>query len=237
MYRLPFPALTIAASLFAAGILPRSGVAAPNELTDTEKAAGWRLLFDGKTSKGWRGYGKESFPQTGWAIKEGCLHLLPKSGAGDIITTEQFDDYELQWEWRIAPKANNGIKYLATEARPNARGQEYQMVDETVFPDPRHQTAAFYDVLPPRGDKPIHPPGEWNQSRLIIRGQHVEHWLNDAKVLEYELGSAELKAALAKSKFRNAAGFGDKIKGHILLTDHNSEVWFRSIKLRELPTR
>jgi len=197
----------------------------------------WQSLFDGKSTAGWRSYGKPDFPKRGWVVEDGCLHLLPNSNGGDIITKDEFTDFELQWEWRIAPKANNGIKYLVTESRRNAPGHEYQMVDEATMTEPKYQTATFYDVLPTQTKIHVKPPGEWNLSRLVIQGNHVEHWLNGEKVLEYELGSPEVKAAVAKSKFKNAAGFGEKIKGHILLTDHHGETWYRNIKIREFPAK
>lgn len=194
----------------------------------------WKPLFDGKTTAGWRSYGKTEFPKRGWVVEDDCLHLVAGGGGGNIITTAQFTDFDLQWEWRITAKGNNGIKYLVTESRPAAPGPEYQMIDDTTT-DPKHQTASFYEVLPPQSKPPSKPPGQWNQSRLIIQGNHVEHWLNGAKVLEYELGSPEVKAAVAKSKFKDAPGFGEKLKGHILLTDHNDETWFRNVKIREFP--
>jgi hypothetical protein len=192
-------------------------------------------LFDGKTTAGWRSYGKPEFPKRGWVVEDGSLHLLPNGNGGDIITTAQFTDFDLQWEWRIASKANNGIKYLVTESRPGAPGHEYQMVDDATALEPKQQTATFYDVIPTQTKTHVKPPGEWNQSRLVIQGNHVEHWLNGDKVLEYELGSPEVKAAVAKSKFKNAAGFGEKTKGHLMLTDHHGETWFRNIRVRELP--
>ena len=201
---------------------------------ENEKA-GWRSLFDGTSTDGWRSYGKPEFPKRGWVVEDGCLHLLPNGNGGNIITKTEFSDYELQWEWRIAPKANNGLKYLVTEQRQDAPGHEYQMIDETTTTDPKSRTATFYDVLPTPMKIHVKSPGEWNQSGLIIQGKHVEHWLNGEKVLEYELGSPELKAAVAKSKFKNAPGFGEKIKGHIMLTDHHGETWYRNIRIRELP--
>lgn len=201
---------------------------------EREKGA-WQSLFDGKSTAGWRSYGKPEFPNRGWVVEDGCLHLLPNGNGGDIITTAQFDNFDLQWEWRIAPKANNGIKYLVTESRRGAPGHEYQMVDDVTAPKPIEQTATFYDVLPTQAKTHVKPPGEWNLSRVVIQGNHVEHWLNGEKVLAYELGSPEVKAAVAKSKFKNAAGFGEKIKGHIMLTDHHGETWFRNIRIRELP--
>jgi 3-keto-disaccharide hydrolase len=194
----------------------------------------WQALFDGKTTQGWRGYRQTGFPTKGWVVDHGCLHLLPRSHAGDIITTRKFTDFELEWEWRIAPKGNNGVKYLVTEDRPHAPGYEYQMVDDTTMPNPKHQTAAFYAVFAPQANKPYKPPGHWNHSRIVVCGNHVEHWLNGAKVLTYELGSPEVKAAVALSKFKNAPGFGDKITGYIMLTYHNDETWYRNIRIREL---
>ena len=215
--------------------------AEPNQLTDAERQAGWKLLFDGKTTKGWRGYGKKTFPDKGWAVEDGMLKKVARERGGDIITEETFGDFELIWEWRISLAGNNGIKYLVTEDRPSAPGHEYQMIDDKRHPDalrgPKRITSAFYDVLPPAPDKPSKPAGEWNASRVILKGNHVEHWLNGKKVLEYELGSDELKAAIAKSKFKDSPGFGTKIKGHIMLTDHGDECWFRDIKILELPAK
>jgi hypothetical protein len=200
----------------------------------TDRAArDWKPLFDGKTTAGWRGYGRKDFPKHGWVVEDGCLHLAASGGGGNIITVDQFTDFELEWEWRLSPKGNNGIKYLVTEARPESPGHEYQMVDDATAAAPKHQTASFYDVLPTQTKTHVNPPGAWNQSRLVIRGQHVEHWLNGDQVLSYELGSPEVQAAIAKSKFRNARGFGEKIKGPILLTDHQGETWFRNIRIRE----
>jgi hypothetical protein len=207
-------------------------------MTMAGEPGAWRTLFDGHDTKAWRTYGRKDFPKSGWLVEDGCLHLRPNShSAGDLVTVEEFDNFEFEWEWRIAPKANNGIKYLVTEMRPDAPGHEYQMVDDATMPEAKHQTASFYDVLPAQIKPPVKPPGEWNKSRLVIQGSHVEHWLNGVKALAYELGSAEVKAAVAKSKFKNEAGFGEKIKGRLLLTNHNGETWFRNLRVRELPAK
>jgi hypothetical protein len=215
--------------------------AADNELAATEKADGWKLLFDGKTAAGWRGYKQKTFPAKGWKIENGVLQKIAGERGGDIVTEKTFGDYEFAWEWKLAPGGNNGVKYLVTEDRAGAPGHEYQMIDDGKHPDAKgagtHLTAAFYDVLPTAANKPLKPAGDWNQSRLIVRGNHIEHWLNGQKVLEYELGSEVVKAALAKSKFKNAKGFGDKISGHIMLTDHGDGCAFRNLKLRELAAK
>lgn len=212
--------------------------ATTNQLSTQEKAAGWKLLFDGKTTNGWRSFKKQSFPIKGWVVEDGWLHCLAKGG-GDIISDAEFDNFELEWEWKQAPDGNSGLKYFIIETRPSAIGHEYQMIDDEREPDAKigngkRVTAAFYDVLPRSSKTPTKPPGEINQSRIVVKGSHVEHWLNGAKVLEYECGSDGVKAAVANSKFKNTAGFGEKVKGHLLLQDHNSEVWFRNLKIREL---
>lgn len=212
--------------------------AEPNQLSAEEKSSGWKLLFNGKDLTGWRTYNKPSTPGAGWKVEDGILTKPAKAPGGNIITTEEFTDYELSWEWKIAEKGNNGLKYLVTEKRPGAPGPEYQMLDDKGHPDakvgPKRQTAALYDILPPNEDKKLNVPGEWNESKIIVKGNHVEHWLNGAKVVSYELGSPELKAAIAASKFKAAEGFGEKIPGHIMLTDHLDEVSYRNIKIRPL---
>lgn len=194
----------------------------------------WQSLLGPDVTKHWRAFGGKGFPQTGWSLEAGVLHLQPGGKGGDLISVTTFEDFELEWEWKLAPKANNGLKYLVTEARPRTPGHEYQMVDDSTMPNPKHQTASFYDVLPVQEPAPVKSPGEWNRSRIIVRGPVVEHWLNGKRVLRYRLDSEETKAALAQSKFKNAPGFGDKIKGHILLTNHNDETWYRHIRIREL---
>jgi hypothetical protein len=223
------------AALLGSAFLLQGAEQPVNQLTPLEKADGWKLLFDGQSLNGWRGFKKEGPPKQGWVIEDGCLKKMAKVTGGDIITVDEFWDFDFQWEWRIPPKANNGIKYFITEERGSAIGHEYQMIDDSLVRNPKDQTASFYDVLPPTAEKtPLKAPGQWNHSRVLVRGNHVEHWLNAVKVLEYELGSEEVKAAVAKSKFKSVPGFGTKIKGHILLTDHRDEASFRNLKIRPL---
>jgi hypothetical protein len=209
-----------------------------NVFAGTNDTGASRPLFDGKTTHGWRAFGNAAFPSKAWVAEDGWLHCLGKAG-GDIISDAEFNDFELQWEWKQAPGGNSGVKYFVTESRKAPLGHEYQMIDDEREPDAKlaqgkRVTAAFYDVLAPTSKPPTKPQGEVNQSRIVVRGNHVEHWLNGKKVLEYECGSDALKTALAESKFKTTPGFGEKIKGHILLQNHHSEVWFRNIEIREL---
>ncbi len=208
----------------------------PNTLTDAEKAAGWKLLFDGKTSTGWVALGKSEFP-AGWSAADGLLKRT--TGGGDIVTTESYENFELTWEWNIAKAGNSGLKYNLTDSKKNV-GFEYQLLDDVNHPDGikggrLHQTAGLYDIIEPPADKKINPPGEWNSSRIVANGAHVEHWLNGVKTVEFERGSDELKARIAKSKFAKVANFGEKVSSPILLQEHGAEIAFRSMKLRVLP--
>jgi hypothetical protein len=229
-------AVPLVASLLLA-VAAASG-ASPNQLTPEEKATGWKLLFDGQTTKGWHTFKKDTFPAKGWVVEDGWLHCLGQHG-GDVVSDGQYDQFELEWEWKLDPAGNSGVKYFVADSRNSALGHEYQLLDDDKHPDAKlgegkRVTASFYDVLKPTVTPPTRPMGEINQSRILVRGNHVEHWLNGVKVLEYECGSPAEKEAVAKSKFKNTAGFGDRMKGHILLQDHESNVWFRSIKLRDL---
>jgi hypothetical protein len=208
----------------------------PNTLSYRERRAGWQLLFDGQTGAGWTSPGKETFPAKGWEVKDGTIHKLERVRGGDLLSLKRYSEFDLIWDWKIAPKGNNGIKYFVTPER-NGVGHEYQMLDDVTEREGqdngKHSTASFYDVLPPFPNKvaALRPAGEWNTSRVYVRGNKVEHWLNGQKVYEYILGSPEVKAAVQKSKFKNVPHFGERVKGHLLLTDHNDETWFRSIKI------
>ena len=236
--KIPFLAMRLCILLLLATAASVVSAASANQLTDDEKSAGWKLLFDGTTPQGWHTFKKQSFPEKGWVVEDGWLHCLGKGG-GDVISDAEYDDFELQWEWKLALAGNSGVKYFVLESRSQVLGHEYQMVDDEREPgikkgNRKQFTAAFYDVLPP-GPTHVKPPGEINTSRILVKGNHVEHWLNGEKVLEYECGSDVVKAAVAASKFKNVEGFGNKVKAHLLLQDHHCEVWFQNVKLRELP--
>ncbi|MBM3884147.1 MAG: DUF1080 domain-containing protein [Verrucomicrobia bacterium] len=207
-----------------------------NQLAEAERAAGWRLLFDGQTTAGWRGFKKPGFPDRGWLVEEGCLKHGARAGGGDIITEATFDEFDFQFEWRIGQRANSGVKYFITESRGGPVGHEYQVIDDVAqgyrLAGDKHRTGTFYDVLPLQALAEPKPPGAFNQSRIVVADQRVEHWLNGAKILEYELNSDALRAAIDKSKFKDVPGFGTRFKGHLLLQDHGGEVWYRNLKIR-----
>jgi hypothetical protein len=243
-------ALFLAAATALAAEKPRAAAEAkegksgpPNTLTAAEKAAGWRLLFDGKTTKGWRGFKQATLPAgSRWVAENGTLHRTPGPRTGDIVSVDEFDNFDLQWEWKISPGGNSGLKYLVDEAMSKRSddgiGFEYQMLDDEKHPDAKkgrdgdRTAGSLYDLIPAAKDKVLHPPGEWNESRVVVEGNHVEHWLNGGKILSYERGSPEFKKAVAESKFKDIPGYGEVSKGHLLLQDHGNEVAVRNIKIR-----
>jgi hypothetical protein len=236
-------ALTALATAVLATAVPaaRDNGSAPNTLTDAEKKAGWILLFDGHSLDAWRAYKKSDAAGLRWKIDDNSLSLPaqtePGTRAGDILSKDTFEQFELSVDWKVAPGSNSGIKYFVLEDLDSAIGHEYQVIDDERHPDakvgPHRQTAALYDVLP-ASDRPLKPAGEWNSTRIVVRGQTVEHWLNGKKVLQYELNSPALNAAIEKSKFKGIQRFGKRQNGHLLLQDHGDQVWFRNIKIRRL---
>ena len=230
--RLHLPSFAIA--LLAAGTAFSVADPAHNTLTPEEKAAGWKLLFDGKKIAGWRSYGKDTFPGKGWVVEDGTLHKQADVRGGDIMTVDTYEDFEFSWDWKLGPKGNNGVKYFIIPERKATVGHEYQMIDDSIVKDPFSGNASFYLVVAPKKDKPNKPMGQWNTSRVLVKGNHVEHWLNGEKVLEYECGSPEIMTQVPKTKFKKWPGFGEKVKGHILLTDHKDPCWYRNLKIREL---
>ena len=227
---------TLVFSLFS---LSAFAVAADlNVLSEEEKGEGWKLLFNGRTTEGWRGLSKKEFPAAGWVVEEGTLKHIAKGGGGDIVTAEDYEDFELVWEWRIGKAGNSGLKYNFPDPK-KAVGCEYQMIDDEGHEDgkkggPSHQTAGLYDLIGPSAETKSKPVGEWNESRVRVRGNNVEHWLNGVKSVAFELGSEDLLARVAKSKYKSVPGFGVKKAGPILLQDHGDEVAVRNMKIRVL---
>jgi len=216
----------------------------------------WEPLFDGKSFAGWRGMGREDVPASHWVVDHGSIRKVasgdvptaadgqPLEG-GDIMTVETYENFELSFEWKVAPGANSGIKYNVSEAMSTANepfsaalGFEYQIIDDARHPDalsgPNRTTAALYDIQEPSADKTLHPAGEFNQGRIVFVGGHGEHWLNGVKVVDYDLDSDDFKNRYRHSKYVPIDGFADERKGHIVLQDHGDDVWFRNILIREI---
>jgi len=211
-----------------------------NRLTDEEIEGGWKLLFNGYSTAGWRGYNTKEMDE-GWTVEDGNLVALGKGGdiGGDIITDEEFGSFELALEWKISPGGNSGILYHVVEGdypAVYATGPEYQIIDDLGFPEPLEEwqtTGANYGMHAPQRTK-IKPAGEWNSSRIILENDHVEHWLNGVKVVEYTLWNDEWNKLVAEGKWKNYPDYGRARKGHISLQDHGSMTWFRNIKIRTL---
>ena len=225
----------------------------PNTLTAKEKKDGWKLLFDGKTTTGWRGAYKDKFPSRGWSVENGLLTIQKSDGSesqsfGDIVTDAEYSDFDLSFDFKLTEGANSGVKYFVVEQQPKPKGSayglEFQVLDDDKHPDAKlgrdgnRTVGSLYDLIP-ASDKKANPIGQWNTGRVVSRGMHVEHWLNGKKVVEYERGSPAFRDAVAKSKYKapdyNTNGrFGEAPKGHILLQDHGEQVSYRNIKIKAL---
>lgn len=211
-----------------------------NQLTEAQKAEGWKLLFNGENMDGWKRY--KNRENDSWEVVDGTLHCKADSLAkkrADILTVDQYANFELVFDWKIAPGDNSGVIYRATEEfdQPYLAGPEYQVIDDKGYPDklsPTQTSGSNYDMHAAPDNKQINPPGEWNTGKILVNGNHVEHWLNGSKVLEYELNSPEWKKLKAGSKWKDAKGYGASAKGHIDLQDHGGEVWYRNIMIRSL---
>jgi hypothetical protein len=226
-----------------------------NQLTEKEKATGWKLLWDGKTSSGWRGAKLDGFPESGWNMKDGVLSVIEtegkeSEGPGDIITIDQYSDFELELEFKITKGANSGIKYFVdpdlNRSTGSAIGCEFQILDDEVHPDAKMGVAgnrtigSLYDLITAKNQtisgrsKQFKGIGEWNQARIVSKDGWVEHWLNNEKVVSYDRNSQMFENLVSKSKYSKWDNFGQWPKGHILLQDHGNAVSFRSIKIKEL---
>jgi hypothetical protein len=204
-------------------------------LTATERAEGWRVLFDGRTTDGWRGYKQQTAP-AGWQVVDGELTRV--GGGGDIITSEQFGDFELALEWKVGPAGNSGVFYRVTESAEESyhTGIEMQVLDDAGHADgqSRLTSAGSLYGLYPASAGVVKPAGQWNSARILVRGNHVEHWLNGQQVVEAELWSPDWNTRLAASKFTEWPGYARATRGHIGLQDHGDRVAYRNIKIREL---
>ena len=216
---------------------PKEGI----ELTEQQKAEGWKLLFDGSTMNGWRFY--KDKPNNSWEVVDGTLHCKPfdegkENKRSDIMTTGQYENFELAFEWKISAQGNSGVIYRVTEEfnEPYFSGPEYQTIDNIGYPgklEDNQLSGACYAMYaaPKEASKSV---GEWNQSKLVVNGKHVEHWLNGAKVVEYDFQSDDWKKRKAAGKWKDEKGYGMATKGYIDLQDHDHEVWYRNIMIKVL---
>lgn len=219
-----------------------------NTLTDYEKKEGWKLLFNGHNSDGWIGTNQKSFPEKGWVIKDGELTILESDGSesltyGDIVTKDQFSAFDLSFQFKLSEGANSGVKYFVTLKEENsgsAIGLEYQILDDKKHPDAKkgkngnRTLSSLYDLIT-ANKQYTRKSGDWNQGRIVVYpNNHVEHYLNGTKVLEYDRGSETFKNMVSESKYKDWVNFGEAKKGHILLQDHGNQVSFKSIKIKKL---
>jgi hypothetical protein len=221
-----------------------------NALSAYERQDGWKLLFDGKSSAGWRSANAMKFPEKGWQVKDGMISVLPSTGGeaangGDIITNGQYKAFDMSFDFRMTTGANSGVKYFVTLSEKtvgSAIGLEYQVLDDAVHPDAKlgrdgnRTLASLYDLITAKKQtRFVHPIGQWNTGRVVVYpNNHVEHYLNGIKVLEYERGSAAYRDLVAISKYKVWKDFGEAPQGHILIQDHGHEVYYRNVKIKEL---
>ena len=221
---------------------------ADNTLTSKEKKDGWELLFNGKDTTGWRGAKLTGFPQKGWVVEDGLLKVLPGNGGestngGDIVTIRPYRNFILMVDFKITEGANSGIKYFVDPTlnmgEGSAIGCEFQILDDLRHPDAKlgvkgnRKLGSLYDLIPAPADKPFNIDG-FNTAMVIVQDNHVEHWLNGMKLLEYDRNNPMWNALVAYSKYRDWPNFGNHAEGNILLQDHGDEVWFKNIKIKEL---
>lgn len=240
--------MTIARTFLVSAVLAfavsSAPAADPNTLTAAERAAGWRLLFDGKTLDGWRSFASAA-PPSGWQAMDGELVRIAKSG--DIVTVPEFGDFELSLQWKNVDGGNSGVLYRVGLGEPRTihTGPEFQILDTGLFHalvakgmklGPQHTTGAIADVVPPIADA-TRPNGIWNDTRIVVRGWRVEHWLNGTKIVDVDLGSSEGRASIGRSKFNQMPKFATLARGRIALQDHDERVSFRAVKIRELPAQ
>jgi len=227
---------------------PITPIVTKNSILPAEEKDGWKLLWDGETTKGWRGAKLDEFPDKGWKIEDGVLSVLSTGGeestaGGDIVTKETYGDFELLVDFKLTEGANSGIKYFVdtdvNKGPGSSIGLEYQILDDARHPDAKmgrdgnRTISSLYDLITADPNKPVNPIGEWNTAHLIVKDNHVEHWLNGSKVLEYERKSDDYKKLVSESKYKKWPKFGEADKGHILLQDHGDLVSFKNIKIRD----
>ena len=219
-------------------VLTTSNSQTPDTLTSKEIKNGWVLLFDGTSTNGWTTINGQPIPEGSWKIINGSINTVTGGKGGDIITVNEYSDFELSVDFKITPGCNSGIKYFFTTYESGGNlGCEYQIIDDKLGEDTKqanHLCGSLYDVLPPvESKKKVNSPGEWNTLRVVAKGKKVEHWMNGVNILEYTRGDQAFSDAVAKSKFsKTVPAFGTVEKGHIMLQYHGGLVAFRNIKIK-----
>lgn len=231
--------LFLIATLAWAAVATAGAADEPNTLTPKEKSDGWVLLFDGSTTKGWHGFNRQGVP-VGWEAKDGALTRVSKTV--DLVSDNEYANFDLQFDWKIAPNGNSGLMFHVVESPKYAEsyftGPEFQLLDNLGHPDGKNGkdrwAGANYALHAPSQDT-TKPVGEWNACRLVVNKGHVEHWMNGVKIVEYELWSDDWKARIAASKFKQWPNYGMAKSGHIVLQEHGAEIAFRNVKIKVLP--
>lgn len=223
--------------LFFSGCVASLLVAGCSTSGRVARESGWIVLFDGKSTDAFRGFKTNSLPASSWVIENGTLKSLPVNPV-DLITRAQYENFELELEWKVARAANSGIMFHVSEEESETyiTGPEMQIVDDANTADgqdPKTSAGSLYALIAP-ANKRCNPAGEWNRVRLVVQGNHVEYWMNGAKLLEYELGSEALNTLIAHSKFKDWPKFAREKTGYIALQNHGGSVWFRNIRVRRL---
>lgn len=241
---LGFVFLTFSSIHFAVAQSNNANDAMLNKLTPAEIKKGWKLLFDGSTLTGWKTYNRTDMA-TSWGVKDGAIFLDAKKGRsdiakGDLVTLEDYDDFEFSVEWKISDCGNSGIMYRIVEdpkyKQPYLTGPEMQVLDNKCHPDAKiitHRSGDFYDVMASKTEN-VKPAGQWNSVRIIMKGYKLEQWQNGVRQIKLTLGSDEINAIVEKSKWKNQKDWGKALIGKIGLQDHGDAVWFRNIKIRSL---
>jgi hypothetical protein len=252
-FKLPVIQNILAICLILTGCNTRENKVEQNKLTQAEKEQGWELLFDGKSFNGWRGLGRDSVQTDHWKIEDGNIRKVNSNNVpeqvrkigGDLMTIETYDNFELNFEWKIKEGGNSGIKYNVSEELSkqygsgySALGFEYQILDDNsdLYKGklkPSQFTAGLYEMVAPQNVH-LNPVGQYNNGRIVLDGNHGEHWLNGVKVLEYEFGTAKFDSLFQLSKYHKYPDFEKKRKGHIVITNHTDDSWYRNIKIRKL---
>jgi len=249
--------ITVLVSVLISGCNANKNKEKINRLTQAEKDQGWELLFDGKTLNGWKILGRDKSETSAyWTVENGAIRKINDKDVastngklvnGDLMTIETYDNFELSWEWKIKEGGNSGIKYNVSEelsmkygSNNHALGFEYQELDDSNAKyqgenklKPSQYTASLYDMIASKNVK-LKPAGQYNTARIIINGNHGEHWLNGVKVVEFEFGTAEFDSLYRHSKYHKYPDFEKKRKGHIVITNHHDDSWHRNIKIRKL---